>query len=83
MILDDIPLEVIQAAQLVGRFFEERNIKVFELGPVRNRNAPVAQPLTAAQITAEAQGRYSNNASAQAFATGALWAALRVTGGAA
>ncbi len=40
MSLDDIPPEVIQAAELVGRFFEERGIEVWELGPVRNRENP-------------------------------------------
>lgn len=37
----DIPLEVRAAAELVGRFFAERGIEVFELGPVRNRWAPI------------------------------------------
>jgi hypothetical protein len=38
--LEDIPPEVIQAAELVGRFFEERGVEVWELGPVRNRHQP-------------------------------------------
>ncbi len=39
--LHDIPADVVAAAELVGRFFAERNIEVFELGPVRNRWHPI------------------------------------------
>lgn len=44
MLLDEVPFEIVQAAENVGRFFAERNISGWKLGPCMERKdcTPVA-----------------------------------------